>query len=77
MKLNVILTGLSSELLKGNHIEFRDIASVGDLKKELLKKIPALSRYSFQISVNGLLADDSLVLADSDEIVVFNPFAGG
>jgi hypothetical protein len=77
MKLNVIITGLSSELFEDNEVEFRDIASVGNLKKELLKRIPAISGYSFQISVNGLLADDSLVLTVTDEIIVFNPYAGG
>ncbi len=75
--LEIELTGIASELNGNRLLTMENAQNAGEIKAQLIKKIPGLKPYFFCISVNGHFAEDSRSVSPEDRIIVFNPFAGG
>jgi molybdopterin converting factor small subunit len=77
MKINIQLSGIAAELINQTQINIEKPASLKNLHKELVKMNAGLEKYSIYFSVNGQKESLEYKLKDSDEVLVFNPFAGG
>ncbi|MFQ5334746.1 MAG: MoaD/ThiS family protein [Flavobacteriales bacterium] len=64
--------GTSSEA-----IELQDDITVKDLRLMLQKKYKAIGNVSYKVSVNQVLAHDNARIADTAEVALLPPFAGG
>ncbi len=79
MAFTLSLTGLAKEKAGENVliIENTQIATISGLEEEVLKRIPALDRYSLKFSVNGVLKSQEHPIVESDELLVFCAYSGG
>ena len=78
-KFKVRAFGITKEILGGreNIVEVEG-QTIADLRRELLQKYPALeSLRSLMVAVNNVYAEDSAILADTDEIALIPPVSGG
>lgn len=80
MNLQIRAFGIAHDIV-GGRIFVMDIpasATVGDLKKFLLKKYPAFeSLSSLLIAVNAEYGSDEHILTEQDEIALIPPVSGG
>jgi hypothetical protein len=80
MLFNLKFSGIAAQEAGQNTLEI-DLpgpASVETIRRELLKKIPALGRYQIHFSMQGnLLSDEKKVLEGQEELLVFSPYSGG
>jgi len=79
MNLTVKYYGLVAEITGKNteHLEYKEMPSVKNLKQALQKEYPELEEATFQIAVNQQIADQETPIKDGDEIALLPPFAGG
>lgn len=79
MKHTIKTFGIAREIMGGREVVFETTGStVGDLRKELLRKYPQLlDLRSLFIAVNLKYADDSSMLTETDEIALIPPVSGG
>lgn len=80
MKINVLLFGITTDLLAKNslEIELKANSSVADFKLELQNQNPQLSELaSYAIAVNESYANDELILKEGDIIAIIPPVSGG
>jgi molybdopterin converting factor small subunit len=75
--MKVKLTGIAADLYGSNELEVNGISRVDQLNNSLKSHIKGLDNYTYKISVNNKLAPDELELSEQDQVIVFNPFAGG
>lgn len=57
--------------------QFGLINTVGEFRKFIENKYPDLSKKTYAISVNKIVAKDSDKIFDCDEIALLPPFSGG
>lgn len=80
MKINVLLFGITTDLLEKNslEIELKANCSVADFKLELQNQNPQLSEMtSYAIAVNESYASDEQIINENDVIAVIPPVSGG
>ena len=80
MKCRIKAFGISREIIGNKHLEIEvpDGYPVSDLKKDLLKKYPALVELrSLYVAVNHEYAEEQSVLREGDEIAIIPPVSGG
>lgn len=77
MKINIQLSGIAAELINNTHISMEKPSNLKALHSELIKMNAGLEKYSLHFSVNGQKESLDYKLKDSDDVLVFNPFAGG
>ncbi|WP_247656688.1 MoaD/ThiS family protein [Maribacter sp. MMG018] len=82
MGVEMLFFGIAKDIVGVSQMKFsfttETVGSVGDLKVQLIKDYPALSKLStFAIAVNGEYAQDDLVLKNNDEVAVIPPVSGG
>jgi molybdopterin converting factor small subunit len=77
MKINIQLSGIAAELINNTQISIEKPASLKALHGELVKMNAGLEKYSLHFSVNELKESLDYKLKDIDNVLVFNPFAGG
>ena len=75
MKIN--LSGLAAEILRTESIEYTDTKDVNTLLKVLQAKSMTLGSAKLFVTINEELAEGQQTFKESDEVFVFNPFAGG
>ena len=71
------LTGIAADLYGSGELEVNGVSRVDQLNESLRSSIKGLDNYTYKISVNSKLAGEKEALSEKDEIIVFNPFAGG
>jgi sulfur-carrier protein len=79
IKVKVKAFGITKEILGGREVvvEFNG-QTVADLRAHLLQKYGQLTRLrSLMIAVNSGYAEESYVLAGSDEVALIPPVSGG
>jgi len=80
MKINVLLFGISTDLIGANSLELDllENATVGDFKNTLQKEYDQLTQLnSYAIAVNESYADDATILKANDVVAVIPPVSGG
>lgn len=80
MKINVLLFGITTDLLEKNslEIELKTNCSVADFKLEFQNQNPQLSEMtSYAIAVNESYASDEQIINENDVIAVIPPVSGG
>jgi molybdopterin converting factor small subunit len=80
MKLEIIAFGIAKDILGSRIlvIEHFEGITVGDLRRELCLRFPALSALaSLSIAINDQYAEDGLTIGSHDEIVLIPPVSGG
>ena len=80
IKINVLLFGISTDLVGANSLEFElpDNASVATFKDIFQKKYSNLTQLnSYAIAVNESYADDATILKGNDVIAIIPPVSGG
>jgi molybdopterin converting factor small subunit len=79
MQLTIKTFGITTDILNGKTVAFEIYGTtVGDLRKELTGRYPALHKLnSLFIAVNRAYAEDTFELAASDEIALIPPVSGG
>lgn len=80
MKINVLLFGITTDLLAKNSLEMelKANSSVADFKLELQNQNPQLSELaSYAIAVNESYANDELILKEGDIVAIIPPVSGG
>ena len=79
MKHTIKTFGIARDILGGREVVLETTSStVGDLRRELLRKYPELvDLRSLFIAVNLTYADDSALLTENDEIALIPPVSGG
>jgi molybdopterin converting factor subunit 1 len=80
MKINVLLFGISTDLVGATSLELdlQEAAKVSDFKRSLQTHYPALSQLnSYAIAVNESYAADDLQLQENDVVAIIPPVSGG
>lgn len=80
MKVNILLFGISTDLVGSNSVEFEltKNASVGDFKTSFQQQFPQLSQLnSYAIAVNENYASDTTELKENDVVAIIPPVSGG
>jgi len=79
MGINILYFGMLAEISgQANEIwTINDGLSVGDLKKLILEKYPAMGEKKFKVAVNQQIADDQTFVSTQSEVALLPPFAGG
>tara|TARA_R110000787_G_scaffold200643_9_gene311639 strand:- start:379 stop:621 length:243 start_codon:yes stop_codon:yes gene_type:complete len=80
MKLQVLLFGISTDLVGATNLSFSlsPSSSVLQFKEQMQKKYPQLSQInSYAIAVNESYASDETVLKENDVIAIIPPVSGG
>ena len=80
MKINVLLFGISTDLVGATSLEFSldQNATVNDFKHHLQTEYPALSELnSYAIAVNESYAKDDTQLQENDTVAIIPPVSGG
>ena len=75
--MRIELTGIAADLNNEKSVDIPVVEDVSALKAELIKKIPDLIRYSYQVCVNHNKALDHQKISQNDHILIILPFAGG
>lgn len=79
--IRVVAFARVRELLGFSEREFglADVPTVGALRSRLERDVPALSplRESTRIARNGHIVEDSVALAEGDEVALLPPVGGG
>ena len=80
MKIQLLLFGITSDLLETSFLEF-EVAkncTIKNLKKDLFEKHPQLKNInSYAIAVNEEYANNDLVLKENDVVAIIPPVSGG
>ena len=80
MKINVLLFGISTDLVGANSLEFDllENATVSDFKNTLQKEYSQLTQLnSYAIAVNESYADNTTILEENDIVAIIPPVSGG
>lgn len=80
MKLDILLFGITTDLVGASSIEIEVPASssVGHFKNEILAKFPQLSNIeTYAIAVNESYASDDTPLQENDIVAIIPPVSGG
>jgi len=80
MRVGVLVFGIAREIVGNGSvtIQVNDVATVAQLKKELILQYPELAGLaSFAIAVNGVYATDDMIIKQADEVAVIPPVSGG
>ena len=80
MKINVLLFGISTDLVGASslEVEIPTNSSVGDFKEVLQKKYSSLTQLnSYAIAVNESYADNDTQLNENDVVAIIPPVSGG
>ena len=80
MKLQLLLFGVTADLLKTSSLEIEVLekSSIKDLKRKLIDEYPQLQNInSYAIAVNESYANDEIVLQKSDIVAIIPPVSGG
>ena len=75
--MKISLSGLAAEILQTESVEYTDTKDVKTLLKVLQAKSKILGSAKLYVTINEDLADKKQTFKESDEVFVFNPFAGG
>lgn len=76
--MKILTFGIITEITGNKELnEEIPVASVGDLRIELLRRWPALKEMTFSIAVNHNIADDQTVVGSDSEVAILPPFSGG
>ncbi len=76
MKINVTFFGPMIDAT-GKENELLDVTSTSELKNVLDENYPDSTGINYTISVNQAIVEDDTVFAESDEVAILPPFAGG
>jgi molybdopterin converting factor subunit 1 len=80
MKINVLLFGISADLVGASTLELDllENANVSDFKSTLQKEYSNLTQLnSYAIAVNESYADETTILKENDVVAVIPPVSGG
>lgn len=80
MKIQVLLFGISTDLLNTSSLELvvLENSSIATFKKEIIAKYPQLENInSYAIAVNEEYASDKTVLNKNDVVAIIPPVSGG
>ncbi len=80
MKITVLLFGIIRDVIGENtlKLDLEKVISIGQLKRDLLKKYNKLQQYSnFSIAVNEEYVDLNYVLQPNDVVALIPPVSGG
>jgi len=80
MKLRILAFGITRDIMGGSNLQLSvdNVATVGELKQELLRRYPALHGIaSLMIAVNSTYAADTDPIKPADEVAVIPPVSGG
>jgi molybdopterin converting factor subunit 1 len=81
MTYNILTFGIAKDIIGARTLTLTIATphfTVAALKAEIVALYPAFQNlYAFAIAVNTEYADDDLVLATTDEIVIIPPVSGG
>ena len=80
MKINVLLFGISADLVGASSLELDLLknATVSDFKHTLQKEYNQLNQLnSYAIAVNESYADDTNILKENDVVAIIPPVSGG
>ena len=75
--MKISLSGLAAEILQTENIEYTDTRDVKTLLKVLQAKSKTLGSSKLYVTIKEDLVDEKQTFKESDEVFVFNPFAGG
>lgn len=80
MQIKILPFGITREIIGEPTINLveDDAINVGDFRKILFKRYPALERlHSLAIAVNGAYAANEIMIQPGDEVVLIPPVSGG
>lgn len=80
MKINVLLFGISTDIVGTTSLEFtlNENADVLEFKKAMQAQFPNLSQLnSYAIAVNERYASDGTQLQENDTVAIIPPVSGG
>tara|TARA_R110002124_G_scaffold181586_4_gene348991 strand:- start:2575 stop:2817 length:243 start_codon:yes stop_codon:yes gene_type:complete len=80
MKIQLLLFGIATDVLKTSSLEFEvsENCTVAVFKKEIIAKYPQLENInSYAIAVNEEYASDQIVLNENDVVAIIPPVSGG
>ncbi|HEY9170112.1 MAG TPA: MoaD/ThiS family protein [Lutibacter sp.] len=80
MKIQLLFFGIATDLAGENSVsyELKSAATIGELKKDLLKKYSKLKNIEdFAIAVNEEYAENDVVLQENDVVAIIPPVSGG
>ncbi len=80
MKMNVLLFGISADLIGASRLEFEleKQSSVADFKELFQEKYSNVTQLnSYAVAVNENYASDDLKLQENDVIAIIPPVSGG
>lgn len=80
MNLNILLFGITTDLLGTSNLNFEveKNCSVENLKNDLKEKYPQLKNInSYAIAVNEVYATEETVLKENDVVAIIPPVSGG
>jgi sulfur-carrier protein len=77
MTITVLFFGVLSEVTGTGTRFYNGLANLDELKLRIADDYPGIEHYSFRISVNNEITDESCDLKDGDEVAFLPPFAGG
>lgn len=75
--MKIKLSGLAAEKLKAEFIDYGGIKNAKNLLNYLSKQDEELNKIKLFVSVNENLVSEEKDFLESDEVFVFNAFAGG
>ena len=75
--MKIKLSGLAAEILKAETIDYNGKKDAKNLIDHLSKQDADLKKIQLFISVNENLISEEKGFSESDEVFVFNAFAGG
>ena len=80
MNIKILAFGIAKDILgsRSMELEIPENTSVASLKDHLVDRFPDFAKLrSLALAVNQEYVDDTLVIENSDEIVIIPPVSGG
>ena len=80
MKIKVLAFGIAKDILgcRSMEIDLPEHTSISGLKDHLIRRYPDFAKLqSLKLAVNQEYVQDSMVIKNSDEIVIIPPVSGG
>ena len=77
MKIKVLAFGQLAEMIGSSSIELPLPANTNELKEQLNKQYPQLSKMNYAMAINKLLIHENQLIAADAVIALLPPFSGG
>ena len=75
--MTVKFTGPIKDLFQKEEISISGTSDLADLREKLQGINPEINKISYRISVNGVVSERSINIADTDELILLTLLQGG